>query len=70
MLDFDPDRDIDFDRRITATDLEGMYKAGVEEALARFIIVRNQLQGAPVLNRQLNEASADYDQWMIDTGDH
>lgn len=55
------------DRRITATQLNKIYKEGLDEALARFIGQQDSLPGRGALNRQLNEASADYYQWLIDT---
>ena len=68
VLNFAPEIDDDADRRVTATELRSMYKAGLEEALARFISLQNALPGQPVINRQMNQASEDYYQWMIDTG--
>lgn len=56
------------DRRITATQLKKIYKDGLDAALARFIEQQDALPGRGALNRQVNEASGDYYQWLIDTG--
>ena len=56
------------DRRVTATQLVKIYKDGLDEALAHFIGQQDLLPGRGAINRQLNEASGDYYQWLIDTG--
>lgn len=55
-------------RRIKATELDKIYKDGLDAALARFIGQQDMLPGRGALNRQLNEASGDFYQWLIDTG--
>lgn len=56
------------DRQITATQLDKIYKDGLDEALARFIGQQDALPGHGAVNRQLNQASFDFYQWLIDTG--
>ncbi len=56
------------DRVMTASELTAIYKRGLDTALARFIYQQHLLPGEAVLNRQPNEASADYYQGLIDTG--
>ena len=56
------------DRVLTASELAAIYKDALDSALARFIYQQHMLPGEGVLNRQINEASADYYQWLIDTG--
>ncbi len=57
------------DRRPTATQLKKVYRDGLDSALADFIFLQQELPAHPVINRQINEASADYYQWLIDTDD-
>lgn len=59
---------VDCDRVLTASELTAVYRNGLDVALARFVQQQSMLVGEPILNRQLNEASADYYQWLIDTG--
>lgn len=56
------------DRVMTASELAVIYKGALDSALARFTYQQSMLPGEGVFNRQINEASADYYQWLIDTG--
>jgi hypothetical protein len=56
------------DRVLAASELTTIYKHALDPALARFSYQQQMLPGEAVINRQLKKASADYYQWLIDTG--